>query len=53
MQCSVTSMQVVKADFVGSHQHPNVVSVVHGQANSLYKKEAVTAKGSDSVNDTV
>ena len=46
-------MQVVKAEFVGSHQHPNVVIVVHGQAISFYKKEAVTAKGSDGANDTV
>ena len=39
--------------FVGYHEHPKEVTMVYGLANSFYKKQAFTARGSDSANNTV
>ena len=36
-----------------SHEDLKAVIVVHGLENSFYKNQAFTARGSESVNDTV
>ena len=41
------------AKFLGSHEHPGALIVLYGLANSFYKKQAFTARGSDSANSTV
>ena len=41
------------AKFVGSHEHPKAIIVVHGLENFFYKNQVFTARGSEIANDTV